>query len=116
MTTMRIRRSTLGLLGAVAAVAAFAPAAAQADSFGIDTFTTTTSSDQAGGQPDRAQQGPDGHAPAGLPRQPAERAGLPPQPVPRELRVRSVDAGRQADPELLGQRLPVGLLAERLPR
>ena len=49
---MRIRRSTLGLLGAVAAFAAFAPAAAQADPFAIDTFTTTTSSSQAGGHPD----------------------------------------------------------------
>ena len=49
---MRIRRSRLGLLGAVVAFAAFAPAAAQADLFGIDTFTTTTSSAQAGGHPD----------------------------------------------------------------
>jgi hypothetical protein len=52
MATMRIRRSRLGLLGAAVAFAAFAPVAAQADSFGIDTFTTTTSSSQAGGHPD----------------------------------------------------------------
>src|ERR1051325_8753538 len=53
MATMRIRRSRLGLLGAVVAFAAFAPATAQAaDSFGIETFTTTTSSSQAGGHPD----------------------------------------------------------------
>jgi hypothetical protein len=52
MATMRIRRSRLGLLGTVVALATIAPAAAQADSFGIDTFTTTTSSAQAGGHPD----------------------------------------------------------------
>jgi hypothetical protein len=52
MATMRIRRSRLGLLGAAVAFAVFAPAAAHADTFGIDTFTTTTSSAQAGGHPD----------------------------------------------------------------
>jgi hypothetical protein len=51
MATMRIRRSSLGALGAVIAICVLAPAA-HADSFGIDTFTTTVSDSQAGGHPD----------------------------------------------------------------
>jgi hypothetical protein len=52
MPGMRIRRSWLALLGAAAAIALAAPAAHAADTFGIDTFTTTVTSDQAGGHPD----------------------------------------------------------------
>jgi hypothetical protein len=52
MPGMRIRRSWLALLGAAAAIALAAPAAQAADTFGIDTFTTTVTSDQAGGHPD----------------------------------------------------------------
>jgi hypothetical protein len=54
LTTMRIRRSRLGLLGAAIAVAVVAPAA-HADGFGIHDFTTTLippSATQAGGHPD----------------------------------------------------------------
>jgi hypothetical protein len=52
MPGMRIRRSWLALLGAAAAIALAAPAAHAADTFGIDTFTTTVTGDQAGGHPD----------------------------------------------------------------
>lgn len=49
-SSRRSRRSWLGVLCAAAALAAFAPAA-HAD-FGIETFTTTVTSNQAGGHPD----------------------------------------------------------------